>query len=142
MELNDARITFLINRDGAEIVLRDADSNINFARVKLTTDQLAAALSRLGDVECKCSVYQLDKLGKRHENKDFEFEIPDFGYGRRDNTDKVHQLAIDALAKEGMSDWTPDKYYGSQNSFFTKDNKRFARAIIRRWVDFQPAKSI
>jgi hypothetical protein len=32
-----------------------------------------------------------------------------------------------------MSDWLPENTYGSQDSFFSKEGKYFARTVIRRW---------
>lgn len=35
---------------------------------------------------------------------------------------------------QGMHEWVSDNYFQSQDSFFSKDGKNYARAVIRRWV--------
>jgi hypothetical protein len=59
-----------------------------------------------------------------------EFEVPKW------NTDISDKEQAMELAKEHCPyGWTPDLYFNSQDSFFYKDKKRFARTTIRRWVE-------
>jgi len=130
MELKDARINMLVNSTGTTIELIDKDSYITFAVVELTPAQLSSALGRVGHTECKVSVFGLDKIGKTHECKDHEFEIPEMDYATRKDGKTLHDIAL----KTCPDGWEPDNYYSSQNSFFTKDGKPHARCVIRRWV--------
>lgn len=132
MKLIDPKITVLINADGATIEIYDTPSSTMLIEVKLTNDQLASALSRLSHTPCEASVYGLDKIGKKHENTSFEFEIPE-GLGSA-NSSALNQLCLKALKAADMEDWKPDSYFGSQDSFFKKEGKNYARAIIRRWI--------
>ena len=132
MKLNDPRITILINREYTVIELHEHQSNVMFCRIRITPEQLSAALSRHGRVECSIDVDGLDKLGKVHENKSFEFEIND-NIQRKDII-YLNDLCLKALKKNNMSEWTPDLYYNSQDSFFKKDEKQYARVTIRRWT--------
>lgn len=128
MKLTDAKITILVNREYTEIQLHDSPSSMNFVTIKLTPEQLSAALSRISHTPCEIEVSnKLDLLGKTMENKYHEFEITE----KLDRNDKrLHELA-QQTTPEG---WTPDNYYGSQNSFFSKDGKNYCRVIIRRYV--------
>jgi hypothetical protein len=130
MKLKKPSIDILIGVEFTEITIRDGSSNIEFVKVKLTTGQLSAALSRQIHVECDAEVRCLDKIGKTHENKYFEFEVPE---GTKNSVNLV-LLCNEALNNEGMSEWVSDQHYSSQNSFFKKDGKRYARVIVRRWV--------
>lgn len=132
MKINNASITILINRDCAIIELHDHASGITFLNLQLTPAQLTSALSRLSRTPVESmEVKDLDKLNKKMEVQQHEFEIPDYGYQYRQHLDDIKRLAIQTCP-EG---WQPDEYYGSQNSFFEKDGKRYARVVIRRWVD-------
>lgn len=132
MKLEKGKITILFNRDGMEINLIDNDSGTQFATVILNQEQTCAALSRQGYVECNIELNGLDRVGKKQEHREFLFEIPDLDY--KTKNDFAHEICLSELKKQGMEDWKPDNYYGSQNSFFNKNGKRYARAIIRRWI--------
>lgn len=131
MKKINGKITFLVNRDKTTIQIDDADASTTFVTVELTPEQLSSALSRLAYTDCECYVYNLDRVGKKHENDSFVFEIEE--KDKRDK-DKLKELCLIELKKQGMSEWIPDNNYSSQNSFFKKDDKFYARAIIRRWV--------
>jgi hypothetical protein len=80
---------------------------------------------------CQFSVIGLEKIGKRHQHKTFEFPIP---VGR--NKIKAREI-VSSICPEG---WVPDKEFNSQDSFFIKDGEYWARTIIRRWVDIDLEK--
>lgn len=129
MKLNNGRITILFDHDGMSIELHDYDASLTFAAIRLTPEQTVKAFSRLGYTECDIEVKGLDKIGSKMENKHFEFEIPDVGWGSK-RTDTAIRI-VQEVCPEG---WEPDLYFQSQNSFFSKDGQDFARTIIRRWV--------
>lgn len=98
------KITLLINRESTTIELEDDLACTVFAVIKLTPIQLNCALSRQGYVDCEIEVKGLDKLGKKHENKTFEFEIPSnlSNYETAiHNAEKLSQIEQNILDKEG-----------------------------------------
>jgi hypothetical protein len=125
----DGKITICINRDETRIYIEDKNSGVRFLDVELTPDQLSSALSRLANTPCKIKVRGLNKIGKKHEHKTFEFELPKnlIGY------DKKKEVAeySNKICPQG---WCSDQYFDSQNSFFQRDGKEWARCTIRRWV--------
>jgi len=127
----DSRVTILGDCDGVTITIKDRTSNTDFVEVKLTPEQFCqAALGRLMITECEGRVRNLDHVGLKHENKSHEFEIPEnLSYGE-ERKEIVRKLSIETCP-EG---WQPDNYFESQNSFFKKDGKEYARCTIRRWV--------
>lgn len=130
MEL-EGKISILIGRDFTIIEIEDDQANTTFARITLTPEQLSAALSRQACVGCKLEVNGLNKIGKKHENKNFEFEIPK----ELSTSSKSKELRIIAQSKlNGGNGWIADSYFGSQDSFFIKENKNYARCTIRRWI--------
>ena len=132
----EGRISILINRDGTTIEIEDEKANTRFVRITLTPEQLSAALSRQMAVECELEVKGLSRVGKVHENKSFEFEIPkDLASSR--NEQNLHEIA-QSLLTDG---WVADRYFSSQNSFFQKDGVRYARCTIRRWIE-QPKEPL
>ena len=128
------KITILINRDSTTIELVDDASDVRFLEIKLTAEQLSAALSRMSMTDCEFTTRLLDVIGKKHENKTFEFKIPDtLNSNRYRNKSADSQLAdyADTLLSDG---WKAEGYFGSQNSFFKKDGENWARCTIRRYV--------
>jgi len=129
------RISIFVDEEGARIEITDHNSMTRFVKATLTSGQFMACLGRQGYVECDLSVVGLDKVGKTVENSKFEFKIPaelyDRRYKERDYFDKTAQ----ELAQSQLTDgWIADSYFGSQGSFFQKDEEQWARVTIRRWV--------
>jgi hypothetical protein len=131
MRIN-GKITILINREDTTIELTDSDASITFAKIRLTVEQLSSALSRLAYTECDIELNGLEKLGKKMQHKEFEFELPRQNMSQRDSKE------LTKIANKLLSDlnegWSSDTYFGSQNTFFVKDGKTYARCTIRRWV--------
>lgn len=128
MKLDNGKITFLVNSDYTEITIEDGDANTLLAHIKLTPEQLSLILSRMGSVRCEITTGPIERIGKTHECKTFEFENP--------YTQSELPLACaEALLKEGMHEWVSDNHYGSKNSLFKKDGKNYARTTIRRWIN-------
>lgn len=123
------RISVRINREETIIEIEDEKANVTFIKAILTPEQLSAALSRQMSVECEIEVKGLDKVGKTHENKRLEFEIPNDLASSR-NTEQLHSLAQSILT----DGWVADKYFGSQDSFFKKGGVQYARCTIRRYI--------
>lgn len=131
MKIN-AKIDLFIGRDHTAIRIHDDDAGICFVEVRLSPEQTVEALSRLSHTNClSCDVRGVERLGKRMEHKTIEAVIPDRLF-RRTEREEFARLAIDKVCPEG---WEPDHYYGSQDSFYSKDGKQYARCIIRRWVE-------
>ena len=68
------------------------------------------------------------KLNKKLEHKRFVFKLPPVDGWRDKETAKE---IIQKVCPEG---WKPDMGFNSQDSFFSKDGKEYARTTIRRWV--------
>jgi len=132
MKINGS-ITVLINKESTTIEIWDVDANLLIADITLDPEQLSMALSRLSNTPCKelkINDFCLDKLGKTMIYKSFEFELPDdTDYSNR--VERAEEI-IKKICPEG---WISDNYFDSQNSFFTKNNKQYARCIIRTWVE-------
>jgi hypothetical protein len=125
----EGKISVLINRDGTTIEVEDENANAKFLKITLTPEQLSAALSRQMAVDCEIEVIGIEKIGKKHENKSFEFQIPNELASTRNETE------LQKLAQSLLSDgWVAERYFSSQTSFFKKDGIQYARCTIRRWV--------
>ena len=137
MELKDPKITILVREDHTTIELYDSTSALILFKIKLSPEQLSMALSRLHRTECEAEVFNLDRAGKSMEMKMVEFEIDRKTYMSPQRTG-LHEgliaLSNDHVRKELGEEWVSDNYFGSQNSFFTKGDKFFARCYARRWV--------
>jgi len=131
INLEEPKITMLVGQESTTIDLFDSKSAKVFARVTLTNDQLASMLSRLGRVDCKIEVDNLDIIDKKMELMDFTFAIHEDMQGFKGS---LNQKCLKELQDKGMGEWIPDKSYSSQDSFFTKENIRYAKTTIRRWI--------
>ncbi len=131
IKLKDARISIFINRESTTIELHDSVSSIKFAKIILTPEQLSTALSRLSHTPCEVTVMGFDKLNKTLEVEKMSFELPEGMTSYERDYNRLKTLA-DAALPEG---WVHDNYFNSQDSFYQKDGKRFARVTIRRWVE-------
>lgn len=122
------QITLLFNHDGLRIEVTDKEASVRFLDIELNQKQTCQALSRLGNTPCEIRVQGLDRIGKKHECKIFEFELGNVEWL------KEKESAIKKVKKLCPEGWVPDLYFSSQSSFFTKDGKKCARTFIRRWV--------
>ena len=130
MEINGT-ITILVGVDECTMSIMDEESRILFVKVKMTPSQFTQALSRLSHTKCeKVEVFNLDKVGKKHEHKEFVFEIG--------NTELKYTLWKEIAVQKAImlcpEGWEPDLGFNSQDSFFTEDRKLYGRTTIRRWV--------
>lgn len=129
MEIN-ALLTIAVNDDNVTIEVEDSDASIRFLKLEITPKDFCAALGRLYNSKVKkAKVCGLKYLGKKMEHKKFEFEMPKHTWSNREKLAEI--TAIEKCPNE----WEPDLYFNSQDSFFQKDGKEYAKTTIRRWVD-------
>jgi hypothetical protein len=124
----DARISIIPSYDDAiTITIHDETAGIGFLEIVLSREQfINATMNHLGRTEVKSAVARgLEIVGKTMEQQPFTFEIPSWH-------DK--DAAVKLAQKLCPAGWTPDLHFGSQDSFFHKDGKVFARTTVRRWV--------
>jgi hypothetical protein len=126
------KITILINREYTEIEIEDENANVRFVRIRLNPEQLSAVLSRQVCVDCELDVVGIDKIGTKHENKTFAFEIPKELRSSRHSVE-LGIMAQELLNKENKG-WFADEYFSSQDTFSEKDGKYFAKCTVRRWI--------
>lgn len=129
MEVN-AKLTVLCDGDVVRIRVYDDTSGIEFVRMEVAPDQFVAALGRMGRVPAvKAEVFRLDCVGKAMLVDKLKFPMPDdSGYRDKDAAVK--------LAKELCPDgWDSNFDFGSQGSFFDAGGVRFAKCMIRKWVE-------
>ncbi len=136
MKLHDGRITIPVSEHGTTIEIIDSNASTTFCRIKLTPEQFSQALGRLSHTKCEVEVVSLDRVGKMHENQKFTFEIPKELKTSAKSKD-LHELAKKNLSELEMTEWTPDEYFSSQDTFYEKDGKYFANVTIRRWTQNQ-----
>ena len=128
----NGRINLLISAEKTVIELIDEDSITTFARFVLNPEQLSMALARHGHCDVtSAEVFSLEKVGKIHENKSFEFELPEWYNHYKQDKPKLAEYC-NSLLNDG---WVTSDSFSSQNSFFSKDGKSYGRATIRRWID-------
>jgi hypothetical protein len=125
------KISLLVDKNGARIELHDEPSGLTFFVAQMSAENFMGALGRLGYSEVdKAEVFNLGKIGKKLLISKLEFEMPE-GVLHKEQCEVAYRLALEKCP-EG---WEPDNYFNSQDSFFYKNEKRCARATIRRYVE-------
>lgn len=131
MKLENGKIDLFVNENGVTLNVYDTPSSIRFLTIKMTSEQFCAALGRLSYAPVlSIEIDGLDKIGKKMEIDELIFPL-DMG---KDRYNDRENKAIEQSKKHIPEGWVSDDYFRSQNSFFTKDGKDFARVTIRRWV--------
>lgn len=119
--------------DGTEEIslrLQDRASGIEFVDASFPLDKFMLALTGLACQDGKAELRGLHKLGKKMEMGTLQFPMPpDVGYSGRE---EIARKLAEELCPEG---WESQGYFGSQNSFYTKDGELWAQCTIRRWVE-------
>ena len=123
------RTTSNIDEDYIRIEIIDELSRETIVSGKICLKDYAKLITGLSGVKMDYVHGDLSHIGKKHENKTHVFETPDIAYteGRKD---VAYKIAVETCP----DGWEPDEYFGSRDSFFTKDGKNYARCTIRRWV--------
>ncbi len=130
MKLN-CKITLLVDKQGARIELHDVPSGLTFFRAEMTAEDFMAALGRLGYAGMeKAEIFNLEKIGKTLLIDKIEFEMPE-GVPHKELSKVAYQLALEQCP----AGWEPDSYFNSRDSFFYKNEKQWARATIRKYVE-------
>ena len=133
MKINGS-ITILCDDEGVRIEIHDEDSRVDFIEINMTPAQFTSALGRSANTKCaSMEVKGLDRVGKIMEMQNLAFEIPkNIHYDKREKRNSALAVLADKACPEG---WISDSYFDSQDSFFFKGGKGYARTVIRRWVD-------
>ncbi len=118
--------------DGRELIhlnITDVDARIEFVELEISYADFTRALTGQAYVVCDMHVRGLENVGKQRERDTITVEMPECSYYDRKATAvaEVHHHI-----KEG---WTSSDYFGSQDSFYTKDNIQYAKTDIFRWID-------
>lgn len=107
----------------------DNKSRARFLELKVDYADFAQLVTGLSFVGCDGAVRNLERVGKKKVGKQIEFEVSNY-YGSKDEArEKVNNYLVDGYVVH--NDFT------SQDSFFSRDGKDYARTTIFKWVDIQ-----
>jgi hypothetical protein len=116
------------NKQRISITVTDNASHIQFLDLEMKLDDFACMMTGLAHVEAIGEARGLENVGKTKESKELIFELPNDTYSAREVAPKTCQNFADP-------GWTASPYFNSQNSFFKKDDKQFARTHQYRFVE-------
>ena len=132
------RCFFGINRDNntneSVLEINDDQTGKRILEIKFTPLQLTQLLGRMGAVEGGGTLYtdqqDLDSYGKRRIVETIVVEIPDYF-----SNDCWEEVAVEKARKQldPQYTWEVSSYFGSKDSTFTKDGKRFANVKCVRY---------
>lgn len=125
----EGNITVRFEPNGVKIELEDVVANSRLASISIDVPAFMRILSGLSFMPCNIDIPNIDKIGKKHENKEFRFPID------KELASSSHREKLTRLAQSLLSDgWIADDYFGSQDSFSFKDDQWFAKCVIRRYI--------
>ena len=127
MKVSIGRVQSNCEDDYVKIDIIDSLSSRTFVNLKMTMTEFALLITGLSNCEAMGEVQHLEKVGRKMEHRSFAFEIGSKTVGGK----KEALKAIETACPEG---WEPDLGFNSQDTFFEKDGKDYARTTIRRWV--------
>jgi len=110
------------------ITIQDEDAKVQFVEVEVSLANMMQAITGLGNVPCEFVTRGLESVGKVREAKSLEFEIGCESW--RMDKDMAYAKAREACPVG----WIASEYFGSKDSFFSRDGKNYARTTIVRWV--------
>lgn len=132
MKLEDGRITLLVSKEEISIEIYDYNAGVPLAKIELSPEQFAQALSKLTYTKCKSvEIINLEKIGKKEECKDFEFVISGSEEVYWKNREEIAKKVAKKKCPKG---WKPVLYFNSRNSFFQRENKWYAKTTIKKWI--------
>jgi len=112
------------------IEIQDENSDIKFLELSLSLEDFTRAITGQACIPIEFEIRGLDNVGKIKEQKELVFEMPKSNYGE--------QRIIDALKYASLAaepGWSVNNYFSSQNSFFQKDDKYYARTTQYRYME-------
>ena len=106
------------------IEVMDNESRTRFLELKFDYSDFAELMTGLSFVHCNGEVRNIERVGKKKISKRVEFQID--SYASKDQArDLVRGFLVDGYVSH--FDFT------SQDSFFTRDGKHYARTSIFKW---------
>jgi len=111
-----------------EIRLECVNSSIEFVRVKISHEEMMRALCSQAFRPVEFDLSGIENVGKRQEQKDLVFKMPNTTYGSR------KEIAEQEAQKHADKGWIASRYFGSQSSFFTNTEGTFAKTLQYRYV--------
>jgi len=133
MNIIKGEATLLFNAEGLHLEIRDDNASIKFLDIHFDEKQTCQLLSRRSNIHCDMEIYGLDRIGKKMEWDKIEFEIPE-NINYKDQDKVCYEKAKEYCLQHLTPDWEPDLSFNSQDSFFRRDNKDYARCTVRKWV--------
>jgi hypothetical protein len=111
------------------VLLRIEDSNslIQFLEIEIPLADFSEALFGLAYRPCSYSIIGTDVLGKQRYQEDYIFEINTFR-----NIEQAKLTAITLSQQDPI--WNYSSYFGSQDSFFSKDGKYYAKTTRYKYI--------
>lgn len=109
------------------IDIQDSTSKIHFVEIEVDLAEFTNAITGLGSRPVEMEVMGLDRVGMERETMEIEFPIGE-DYRAREHAAEI--------AKDHTPEgWVPPSYFSSQNSFFRKHDKQWARGLACRFVE-------
>lgn len=115
------------NRDQVTVYLKDRNSNIRFAEVKLTLEDYARVITGLSEVIGEGEVRGLENIGKLYVHQPRTAHCPHENYTH----EQYEQWLQDNCREEG---WIVNSYLGSQTSISRSQDPEHRGSTLRYFV--------
>lgn len=118
-----------LSRDSRGIIsmrIEDVKSGIDFIEIELNSKDFADALFGVACRPCTFNTNKIESIGKKCIKEKVIIEI-NKSNNRAEALQKIQEL-------DNTDGWEYDFYLGSQDSFFSKGEKHYARTIKTKYV--------
>ncbi len=121
-----------LDKPTIQITVTDEDARIEFLQLRMSPEAFGRCVTGQSMIECDLEVRDLENVGKVFERQPLEFQLSDENQSWSAEVKIIAAKEADRRAPDG---WFASHYFGSQNSFFTKNGENWARTYMYRWVD-------
>lgn len=118
------------NYNHVRIMIKDENSRAQFIEVEIKLDDFTRALTGQGAIPMEFTPRGLHVVGKIKEVQKLDFPLPpDTDYT------KYKEVAKESAYRQCYEGFTPDLYFGSQNSFERTEHGVIAHTTQYRYVE-------
>ena len=130
MSVSICRTNSNMEKDYVSIEIKDSLSSSSFLKLKMSMEEFGLMMTGLSCCQAEGEVRNISNIGKKMEHTTLLVTLDkDPGF------DKRKEVATKAAKEQCPEGWILSDTFNSRNSFFEKDDIRYARATIRRWVE-------
>jgi hypothetical protein len=128
----------VFSNDAGNVVfdIKDENSGSRFLEIEFTPQQFSWIMTNRCTPSIKATVNNLEKISKKRDQQQIEFEMPKSDLSDRIEVAKKH---ANIHIMEFYPGWELWDSFNTKNSFFYKNSVLWARCFIKRYIEPEAA---